>query len=44
MLNRYREIVLKAARKVDAGIVDIETHQLWEKVKMHGVNFDRDLG
>ena len=25
MLIRYREIVIKAARKVDAGIVDIET-------------------
>jgi len=44
MLIRYREIVIKAARKVDAGIVDIETVELWEKVKMHGVNFDRYLG
>jgi len=44
MLIRYREIVIKAARKVDAGIVDIETNELWEKVKMHGVNFDRYLG
>jgi len=44
MLIRYREIVIKAARKVDTGIVDIETNELWEKVKMHGVNFDRYLG
>jgi len=44
MLIRYREIVLKAARKVDAGIVDIETNELWERVKMHGVNFDRYMG
>jgi len=44
MLIKYREIVIKAARKVDAGIVDIETNELWEKVKMHGVNFDRYLG
>ena len=36
--------MIKAARKVDAGIVDIETNELWEKVKMHGVNFDRYLG
>jgi len=43
-LIRYREIVIKAARKVDAGIVDIETNELWERVKMHGVNFDRYLG
>jgi len=44
MLIRYREIVIKAARKADAGIVDIETNELWERVKMHGVNFDRYLG
>jgi hypothetical protein len=44
MLIRDREIVIKTARKVDAGIVDIETNELWEKVKMHGVNFDRYLG
>jgi len=44
MSIRYREIVIIAARKVDAGIVDIETNELWERVKMHGVNFDRYLG
>jgi len=44
MLIWYREIVLKAVRKVDAGIVDIETNELWERVKMHGVNCDRYLG
>jgi len=44
MLIRYREFVIKAARKVDTGIVDIETSEPWEKVKMHGINFDRYLG
>jgi len=44
MLIKYREIVIKAARKVDAGIVDIETNELWERVKMHEGNFDRYLG
>ena len=44
MLIRYNEIVIKAGRKVDAGIVDIETNELWEKVKVHGINFDRYLG
>jgi len=44
MLIRYREIVINAARKVDAGIVDIETNEPWERVTMHGVNFDRYLG
>jgi len=44
MWIRYREIVIKAARKVDAGIVDIKANELWERVKMHAVNFDRYLG
>ena len=44
MLIKYREIVIKAARKVDTGIVDIETNEIWERVKMHGINFDRYLG
>jgi len=44
MLIRRREIVIKAARKVDTGIVDIETNELWERVKMHGGNFDRYSG
>jgi len=44
MLIKYREIVIKAARKVDAGIMDIEMNELWKRVKMHGVNFDRYLG
>jgi len=43
MLIWYREVVIKAARKVDAGIVDIKTNELWERVKMHGVKFDRYL-
>jgi len=41
MLIRYWEIVIKVARKVDAGIVDIEINELWERVKMHRVNLDR---
>jgi len=44
ILIRYRKIVIEAARKVDTGIVDIETNELWERVKLHGVNFDRYLG
>jgi hypothetical protein len=44
MLIRYREIVIRAAQEVDAGIVDIETNEPWARVKMHGVNFNRYLG
>jgi hypothetical protein len=44
MLIRSREIVIKAARKVDTRIVDIETNELSERVKMHSGNFDRSLG
>jgi len=38
MLIQYREIVIKAARKVDTGIVDIETNEPLERVKMHRTN------
>jgi len=44
MLIRYREIVIKAVRKVAAGIVDIGMNEIWERVKIHSVNFDRYLG
>ena len=36
--------MIKAARRVDTGIVDIETSKLWQRVKMDGVNFDWYLG
>ena len=36
--------MINVMRKVDLGIVDIETNELWERVMMHGINFDRYLG
>jgi hypothetical protein len=36
--------VIKAARKVEAGIVDIKMNELLESVKMDSVNFNRYLG
>jgi len=36
--------VITAARKVDSGIVDIERNELWERLRMQGVNWDRNLG
>ena len=44
MVIWYREIVIKAARNVYSGIVDIETNEMWERVKMHRINFNRYLG
>jgi len=44
MRIRYWEIVIKVARKVDVGIVDIETNELGERVTMHRVNLDRYFG
>jgi hypothetical protein len=41
MLIVFREIIVTAARKVDQGIIDIEKNETWERVKMHGVNFDQ---
>jgi hypothetical protein len=37
----FREIIVTAARKVDLGIIDIEKNETWERVKMHGINFDQ---
>ena len=36
--------MIKAARKVDAGIVDIEANELWDTGEMHGIKFNRYLG
>jgi len=44
MLIKFRDIMIKGAGKVETGIVDIETKELWGKVEMHGINFDRYLG
>ena len=44
ILIRYREIIITAASKVDTGIVDIKTNELWERVKMHHINFNRYVG
>jgi hypothetical protein len=41
MLIAFREIIVTAARKVDQGIIDIEKNETWERVKMHGINFDQ---
>jgi hypothetical protein len=43
MVIQYTEIVIKAARKVDAGFVAIKTNEMWERFKMPGANFDRYL-
>ena len=36
--------MIQAAGKMNAGIVDIKTSKLWERVKTHGINFDTYLG
>jgi hypothetical protein len=33
--------VVKAARGIDQGIIDLEKNETWEKVKMHGISFDQ---
>jgi len=43
-LKSYREIVIKVAGKVDAGIVDIKRNKPWEREKIQQVNFDRYHG
>ena len=41
MLVAWKEVVVKAARRIDQGIIDIEKNETWEKVKMHGISFDQ---
>jgi hypothetical protein len=41
MLAAWREVVVKAAKRIDQGIIDLEKNETWEKVKMHGISFDQ---
>jgi hypothetical protein len=42
MLVAWKEVVVvKAARHIDQGIIDIEKNEDCEKVKMHGISFDQ---
>jgi hypothetical protein len=41
MLVAWREVVVKAARRIDQRIIDLEKNETWEKVKMHGISFDQ---
>jgi hypothetical protein len=40
----YRDIIIKAARSVDKGIIDVEGHQCWERLKIHTVPRLRYMG
>lgn len=44
MMGRYRDVVLKAARTQDEGIIDFGSNEPWKRVKVHGVALERYVG
>jgi len=40
----YRDIIIKAARSVDKGIIDVEGNEFWERLKIHTVPLVRYMG
>jgi hypothetical protein len=40
----YRDIIIKAARLVDKGIIDVEGNESWERLKIHSVPLLRYMG
>jgi hypothetical protein len=40
----YRDIIIKAARSVDKGIIDVEGNESWERQKNHTVPLVRYMG
>jgi hypothetical protein len=41
ILGVWREAVVKSARRINQGIIDLEKNETWEKVKMHWISFDQ---
>jgi len=40
----YRDIIIKAARSVDKGIINMEGNKSWERLKIHTVRLLRYMG
>jgi len=40
----YRDLIIKAARSVDKGIIDVEGNESWERLKIHTVPLVRYMG
>jgi hypothetical protein len=41
MLVAWREVVIKEASSIIKGIIDLETNETWDRVKMHGITLDK---
>jgi hypothetical protein len=41
MVIKFKETILKAIRKHDAGIIDLQTNEDWSRVKVHGIELSR---
>jgi len=40
----YRDMIIKAARSVDKGIIDVEGNESWERQEIHTVPLVRHMG
>jgi len=40
----YRDLMIKAARSVDKGIIDVEGNEYWERLKIHTILLVRYMG
>ncbi|KAI5784127.1 hypothetical protein FPQ18DRAFT_405642 [Pyronema domesticum] len=43
-LGKYEDVIIKAARTVDLGIIGFEQNEAWQKLKIHGVPLRRYVG
>jgi hypothetical protein len=41
ILGTWREVEVKAARRINQGIIDLGKNKTWESVKIHGISFDQ---
>ena len=44
LVNNYSNIIIKAAKAVDAGVIGVEALERWQKLKVHGMSLARYLG
>jgi len=44
MALAYSEVMIAAAHTVDKGVIDVEDNESWERLKIHALPLERDMG
>ena len=44
MALQYRDIIIRAAKTVDRGVVDVKEYETWDRIKIHAVPLVRYIG